>query len=197
MLIAVSGSQGLGKSTLINALRDQFDVDVVERKTSRSILSDWGVTLSQVNNDRELTTRFQDEILNRKLADELQYDQRRICFTERSYADLFGYALIAIGKDNEYSDWLNAYYERCKTAQHTYSHIYYLSNAGRFPGKVEDDGVRAINRHYATLVDHTFSHYTTEMDGNVIPIRSGDVGERIDMMVKTCPQLKSVKKTAL
>lgn len=156
MLFAVSGSQGSGKSTLIEGLcRNGYNV--IERKTSRSILEDWGVSLSEVNNDRELTVKFQMEILKRKLHDEshaLTCDEPWI--TERSYMDLFTYALVAIGKDNEYSDWLNRYYESCRTAQRSYRKIFYISG-GKF--EVQADGVRAINQHYADMVDNRIEHY--------------------------------------
>ena len=69
MLFAISGSQGSGKTTVINELKNR-GFPVVERKTSRSILEEWGVTLSDVNNDRPLTVKFQDEILKRKREDE-------------------------------------------------------------------------------------------------------------------------------
>ncbi len=165
MLFAISGSQGSGKSTVMNSLRDR-GFPVVERKTSRSIMEEWGVTLSEVNNDRELTVKFQDEILNRKFADEKQaaLSPSTIWFTERTYADLFTYALIAIGKDNEYSKWLDEYYQRCMHYQATYSHIFYLP-AGKF--KVQSDGVRGANGYYSKLVDRTMYSTTVEMAASV------------------------------
>ncbi len=128
MLFAISGSQGSGKSTVIQTLK-QKGFPIVKRKTSRSILDEWGVTLSQVNNDREITVKFQDEILDRKIADDraASEDISRIYFTERTLADFFTYALIAIGKDNEYSDWVNDYFKRCCDAQLMYSHNFYLN----------------------------------------------------------------------
>ena len=151
MLFAISGSQGSGKSTVVGKLAE-VGYPTVERKTSRSILTEWDVTLSQVNNDRELTVKFQEEILKRKEQDEAAAvaDVSRIWFTERSYADLFAYALIALGKDNEYSEWLDSYFDRCKKLQTTYSHNFYL-RSGQF--KVETDGVRGVNKHYVKMVD--------------------------------------------
>jgi len=153
MLFAISGSQGSGKTTVINALRER-GFPIVERKTSRSILEEWGVTLSEVNNDRDLTVKFQDEIISRKQADEQEavWDVSRIWFTERTYADLFTYALIAIGKDNEYSDWINGYFEHCQMLQSTYAHNFYLPS-GVFA--CEHDGVRGANKYYARMVDVT------------------------------------------
>jgi predicted ATPase len=162
MLFAISGSQGSGKSTVIKALEER-GFPTVERKTSRSIMDEWGVTLSQVNNDRELTIKFQDRILTRKMEDEREAaeDVSRIYFTERTYADLFTYALVAVGKDNEYSDWLNEYYKDCCEAQMTYNANFYLPS-GRF--NIEHDGVRGSNDHYVRMVDIVMKDVATRMN---------------------------------
>lgn len=157
MLISISGSQGTGKSTLINAL----PYKCITRKTSRSILSDWGVTLSDVNNDRSLTIRFQDEILARKIADERDAaTSSDLYITERTFADLFVYALVAIGKDNEHSDWLDQYHSKCVQAQRSYMGVFFLTGGHFDP---VDDGVRAINKHYSNMVDVMLEQYTQSM----------------------------------
>jgi nicotinamide riboside kinase len=156
MLISICGSQGSGKSTLIDAL----SYNRIERKTSRSILADWGVSLSEVNNNHELTIKFQDEILKRKLEDEKEAVQSNDLFiTERTYADLFVYALVALGKDNQYDSWINEYFEKCKSAQDSYSGVFYLT-AGHF--KPVADGVRGHNQHYSRLVDLVLLDYTIQ-----------------------------------
>lgn len=161
MLFAISGSQGSGKTTITNALKER-GYPIVERKTSRSILDEWGVTLSQVNNDRDLTIRFQDRILTRKMEDEREAveDVSRIWFTERTYADLFTYALIAIGKDNEYSDWVDEYFKDCATQQSNYNANFYLPS-GKF--NLEHDGVRGSNQHYSRMVDITMKDVLQQM----------------------------------
>jgi predicted ATPase len=161
MLFAISGSQGSGKTTVINELKKR-GYPIVERKTSRSILEEWGVTLSQVNNDRDLTIRFQDRILTRKMEDEREAveDVSRIWFTERTYADLFTYALIAIGKDNEYSDWVDEYFKDCAAQQCNYNANFYLPS-GRF--QLEHDGVRGSNQHYSRMVDITMKDVLSRM----------------------------------
>lgn len=183
MLYAISGSQGCGKTTTINALPSHYKQ--ITRKTSRSILADWGVTLSQVNNDRDLTIKFQDEILARKLADEaVAVGTEDVYITERTYVDLFVYALVAIGKDNEYSDWLNEYYRKCVEAQKTYDAVFYLS-AGHF--QPVDDGVRAINEHYSKMVDMVMSYYTIQATphGKLIFIDRPNLDLRVDKIKTT------------
>ncbi len=195
MLFAISGSQGSGKTTVITALKDR-GFPVIERKTSRSILDEWGVTLSEVNNDRKLTVRFQDEILQRKFDDEKDAanSPSEIWFTERTYADFFTYALIAIGKDNEYSEWLNGYYEKSKEYQKTFKHNFYLEG-----GLIDlkHDGVRGSNKHYARMVDLIMKDVTKQMMGGIDSktfkligpdthtIRSTEVEERVDNILTT------------
>lgn len=159
-LISISGSQGSGKTTALNNLKEK-GYNVIERKTSRSILSDWGVTLHQVNNDHDLTIQFQNEILERKFQDEKEAIESPFLYiTERTYADLFTYALVSVGKDNEFSSWLSEYYRKCVQKQQYYTMIYYLK-AGHFIP--ENDGVRGISVHYSRLVDTVMLDITTQM----------------------------------
>lgn len=151
MLVAIAGSQGAGKSVIINELKKK-GFKTVERKTSRSILSEWGVSLSDVNNNAELTLKFQDEIIRRKLADEQAACSHPadIVITERTFVDLATYSLVALGKDNHHSDWLNEYIAKCASYNQTYDLVFYLK-AGHF--SIEHDGVRGSNAHYSRMVD--------------------------------------------
>lgn len=178
MLYACSGSQGTGKSTLLAAL----PYATIERKTSRSILSDWGVTLSEVNNNRELMIRFQDEILTRKMDDERQAAlSNDVYITERTFADLFTYAMVVVGKDNEYSDWLDNYYHRCVDAQRSYACVWYLTG-GHF--QPVNDGVRAINRHYSRMVDLVMYDVTKSMTDadRLMVIDTPDLSKRVELI---------------
>lgn len=162
MLISISGSQGSGKSTIIAKLAE-LGYGIVSRKTSRSILTDWGYTLDQVNENNELTCKFQDEILKRKFADDFKAnhaDSNQVVVTERSFADLWTYALVAMGHNNSYSDWLDEYYRKCMAAQQIYDKVYYL-RAGHFVPA--HDGVRGSNRHYSRMVDLTMIDYFSQM----------------------------------
>lgn len=169
MLIAISGSQGSGKTTTLNALKER-GYPIIERKTSRSILEEWGVTLQEVNNNPELTVNFQIEISQRKYADEAAaIESDEVWFTERTHSDLFTYALVSLGKDNQYSEWLNQYFEDCKKYNEiSYDAVFYLT-AGHF--NVEHDGVRGSNDHYSRMVDLTMLDFTKQMvDSNVLNI---------------------------
>lgn len=160
MLVACAGSQGSGKTTVINALH-QAGYPIIQRKTSRSILNEWNVTLSEVNNNSTLTKRFQEEIIRRKFMDEKEaMIGDDIVFTERTYGDLFAYALVALGKDNEFSEWLSDYYLQCMEYQQSYDMVFYLT-AGHFD--VQADGIRATNRHYSKMVDLVMGEFTQQL----------------------------------
>lgn len=182
MLVAVSGSQGSGKSTIIKRIEEQ-GFPIIDRKTSRSILADWGVTLQEVNNDNDLTIQFQNEITKRKYADERDaaLDQNTLYFTERTHADLFTYALVSLGKDNTHSDYLNAYYKTCMRYNQSYIGVYYL-RAGRF--NIEHDGTRGSNMHYSRMVDLTMLDITQQMVHNskLTIIETPDLEQRVNMI---------------
>lgn len=152
MLVALSGAQGSGKTTVLNNLKT-LGFNIVERKTARSILSEWNTTLDAVYRDPVMTVKFQNECLIRKQADEAEaVASDQLWFTERSYADVFTYTVLTIGRYNEYDAWLNSYFDSCKTLQARYLAVYYFEG-GAF--KTEDDGVRGFNQHYVRLVDET------------------------------------------
>lgn len=184
MLIAISGSQGCGKSTILEYLKENQHT-VVERKTSRSILQEWGVDLSKVNNDTELLMKFQDEIIERKFNDEKKHigtSPRNIVFTERTYADLFTYAMTVLGKDNKHNDWVNEYYTKCLRYQsQSYSHVFYLKG-GMFPVVV--DLIRGSNKHYSKMIELTMTEYTKQMTtgSKLTFIDTANIDDRVDII---------------
>lgn len=191
MLVAIMGSQGSGKTWLLNELKQQ-GLHTVDRKTSRSILSDWNVSLEEVNNTPALTTKFQDEIIKRKHQDEqdalTSAGKNGLIFTERTYVDLFAYACISLGKDNRYSDWLDDYYSRCLAYQQNYDLVYYLT-AGHF--KVQHDGIRGSNRHYSIMVDTVMMEFATQMSlpSKLVIVKTPDLKERVNMISIQTKQL--------
>ncbi len=155
--MTISGAQGCGKSTILEQI-EQLGYPVIQRKTSRSILTEWNVTLDEINDDPILSMKFQDEILLRKQQDEAAaVRSAELWFTERTYMDLFVYTLINLGKFNEYSDWINEYYQKCVAAQSAYTKVFYVKS-GLF--SVAHDGVRGSNSHYSRLVDLVLEDYT-------------------------------------
>lgn len=159
MLIAISGSQGSGKTTLINDLK-ALGYPTIGRKTARSILDEWGVTLDAVNSDFALKQAFQDELVRRKHNDEIEASlSSELWFTERTFSDLFTYSLISFGQYNEYDSWLDNYFEKCKEYCLNYDHVFYITS--KF--KIEKDGVRSINKHYSRMIDQIMLDITKQM----------------------------------
>ena len=183
MLISISGSQGSGKSTILNHLKQQ-NYNIIERKTSRSILQDWNLSLEDIYSEPELTQVFQTQILNRKNLDELEaLKSDDIWFTERSYADLFTYALIGVGNKNKYSEWLNEYYQTCSHYNSQYTRVWYIP-AGMFP--VEQDGVRSANIHYSNMVNLIILDINKQItDNNKLSImETSSINERINNIIQ-------------
>ena len=180
MIFAIAGSQGCGKSTVIEGLRSR-GYKVVDRKTARSVLDDWDVTLDQVNQDMELKKRFQEELLHRKIQDDLKAaDDIEIWFTERSFADLFTYALINIGQYNDCSKFSDAYYTSCAKASNHYEAVFYIQG-GLFD--IKNDGVRSVNQYYSEAYDLALRHFTNKMCYvPVIEISEKEVEKRVDII---------------
>lgn len=192
MLISICGSQGSGKSTILHEL-ERLGYNVITRKTSRSILSDWAITLEQVNNDPDLTIEFQNEIINRKVQDERLAQNAistpSIWFTERTYADLMTYFLISTGKDNRFSNEINEYYKRCISYQQSYDKVFYLK-AGHFVP--EHDGVRGSNVHYSRMADLTMLDLTQQMTppNKLVIIDTPCLEQRINIILSQSGLLK-------
>lgn len=184
MLIAIAGSQGSGKSTVLKELKD-LGYPVIERKTARSILDDWGVSLDTVNTSHDLKIAFQNELVRRKHNDESDATlSSEVCFTERTFSDLFTYSLIAFGQYNKYDEWLDNYFETCKNYSNSYEHVFYIKS--QFFDNIEKDGVRSINRHYSRLIDHTMLDITEQMvyDDKITIIETPSLSERVDLIIK-------------
>ena len=181
MLIAISGSQGSGKSTVVNEFK-KLGYRTIERKTSRSILDEWGVTLNEANTNHDITIKFQEEITKRKYQDEAMAPlNNKITFAERTHADVFAYALDALGKENEYSEWLDQYYVTCLSHCQYYDKVYYL-RAGLF--QVEHDGTRGSNKHYSRMIDLSMLDITRQMihPSKLVVIDTPDLNQRVNII---------------
>lgn len=179
MLISIAGSQGSGKSTVLKALQDK-GYNIVVRKTARSILDEWNVSLDDVNQDHDLKLAFQMELVSRKFTDEIDYAYSdELYFTERTFADLFAYALIAFGQYNKYDDWIESYFKTCKDSCSNYAQVFYLRSC--FSDDIEKDGVRSTNQHYSRMVDAVMLDFTTAMipPDNLSVITTSDINERV------------------
>lgn len=176
MIFAVSGTQGCGKSSVLTELKNRGH-NVTERKTSRSVLGDWGVTLDEVYSNPNLAIEFQEECLKRKVEDEalLSADPDSVWITERSYADLVAYTTFSLGNLSTHSDWFDDYVQRCMQHQRTYEQTF-LIKAGAF--QIENDGVRnpstQFNRAIELIIADLLQQHST------IIIKSTSITARCD-----------------
>lgn len=184
MLITISGPQGTGKSTVLKTLESEYGVNVIPNKTSRSILSDWNMTLNQVNSNKDLTHKFQIEILKRHHENDMQYmESEKIWIKERSYLDIFVYALNILGPFNEYSSFIDQYFDDCKKYQSYYDCVIYLS--GRDGYIPEDDGVRSTNKYFTQMIDKSMQHFSTRFNTeNMLFINIANHDERIKIIAE-------------
>lgn len=169
-IMGISGAQGQGKSTTINELVKECPekFSKINIQTSREILQEWGYKLHEVNSFIPLKVRFQDELLKRHRRTLQSYKNNypsdgQIFLVERTFADIFTYALVTVGPFNDYSAWLNNYYEECCQAQSIFSSVIYLSGRDYIP---ENDGVRSTNEHFTKMVDALVQKYSVIMGGN-------------------------------
>lgn len=156
MIITISGAQGQGKTTVLNTLRERGH-SVVQNKTARSILDMWDVTLDEVYSSHQLTKDFHLAIVNAHNSVCSQYkESEELIFIERSYADIFSYALAVLGPFNQHSSWLNAFHDTCQDMQKVFECGFYLSGRDYIP---ETDGVRSTNTHFTSLIDTSIRKY--------------------------------------
>lgn len=185
MIFAISGAQGQGKSTTLNALAER-GYKVIPNKTARTILARYGKTLNEVYMDKDLTVKFHDTILNDHAEYCVQHSNSDgVAFIERSYADIFSYALSVLGPFNEYSDWLNDFYVRCRLLQTGFRGTYYLTGRVISP---ESDGVRSTNIHFSNNLDklicNTLTDFAIYNSSDATIITNPDMLERVDAIAK-------------
>lgn len=193
-IVSICGAQGEGKTTVLNELKT-LGYGVVERKTSRSILADLDMTLEEVNKYPPLTKYFQNLIIERHSQIFLKRAQAEhqmtpdlfgndIIFIERSFADIFTYALMALGSFNDYSDYMNEYYEKCKVLQNKFDKVICLRGRVTEDAQAESDGVRSVNKHFIRVVDSSIRRYASEMSpGNYHEVNTPNLAARVSSIL--------------
>lgn len=190
MIITISAAQGQGKTTILNNL-EANGYRIQKNTTARGIMAEWNKDLNQIYSNPPLAQRFQDEILSRQE----QYDKEMIksgylIITERSYADIFTYALFALGSINNYNEWLQDYYQKCCELQKNYKNVIFLTGRDYTP---EDDGVRSINPQFGQSVDLIVEHFTNQMESRfdqIININTADLDGRLNIIQYHLESLK-------
>jgi len=187
MIIALSGSQGSGKTTILNEL-DRIGYNVIARKTSRSVLEQWGLSLEDVYSDHERMMKFQDAIFDMKYQDEKEkYPSRELWFTDRSYVDILAYSIMVVGSNPKCSEWLGWYYDKCLVAEHNYYKRIYVP---RLSTDIEHDGVRNTCSVYSRSVDDVMRGvHVRVLPTNVLELETMMLDCRLEEILETVKYL--------
>lgn len=177
MLIAVCGSQGAGKSSVLSCL-EQRGHKVVKHKTARSVLTEWSIDLDTIYSNPETTREFQNQLLERKWNDEKEMMfSDEIWFTERTFMDLFTYTVSHLGNKNAHSSWVDDYFERCKKYHSYYDSVFFI-RGGVFT--IQHDNVRPSNVHYMKMIDQFLNTYLESYTSRLYTIEFDGVEARAD-----------------
>jgi len=209
-VFSVTGSQGTGKTTVFNEFRklvesgdnseigkvikDFGEIYFVERKTSRSIQEEMGITKpEELFTDRELIKKFQTKALARKAFDDIikPYETGyKIVVTERSPFDLASYTTAHLGFYSKYDSFVNRYINEATKLSDVYFSM--ILKGGLFD--IEHDGIRPVNSYYQSMIEKLQLQLLNERNSNYWDIcDSPRLSERINMFAKLMIDVSGVK----
>lgn len=156
-LIAISGTHGSGKSTLIKELSsvkyyvpaflEQFSdtpsLYIDDFKVSRTVQAQFGMTLAEAEQDIDTLIRFQEAIIEQKLNHDEKLKERPEDFVivERSLLDVFTYASIWCQNNREqlaqHLHWYTEYHSRCLKGQMIYDGVVFVPSHSEVPFEAE------------------------------------------------------------
>jgi GTPase SAR1 family protein len=173
MKIGFCGTMSVGKTTLVNSLRELSEFKDYETRTERSkYLSDLGIPL---NTDSTLKgqTIFLAERCSELLQDSI--------ITDRTVIDVM--AFTALAKSINYKDKQD-FINLAADLISEYDHIFYVDPAGV---EIEDNGVREIDSAYRDEINYMINFYITKYNPrikNLVRLH-GSNEERIEMVKNT------------
>ena len=171
MKIGFCGTQSVGKSTLVNALKELPEFKDYFFATERSkYLRDLGIPL---NTDSTLKgqTIFLAERCSELLHDNL--------ITDRTIIDVISFTQCANSIDSYEK---NSFIQYASNFIGEYDHIFYISPKDM---EIEDNAVRETNSKYRELIDDIIKHYLKIYEfkvKNIHFIESMSVSERVEFV---------------
>jgi len=172
MKIGLCGTMSVGKTTLVNALKETEQFNNYNFATERSkYLSDLGIPLNT-----DSTLKGQTVFLAERCA-ELMHDN---IITDRTIIDVMSFTMNAksIGQYDK-----EIFENYAKEFIREYDYIFYISSDGL---SIEDNGVRETDEYYRDVIDFTITSFIRKyahMMKNVETIK-GSTEERIEQILK-------------
>ena len=171
MKIGLCGTMSVGKTTLVNALKELPEFKDYKFATERSkYLNDLGIPLNT-----DSTLKGQTVFLAERCA-ELMHDK---VITDRTIFDVIAFTKSAKSIDLIESEKFEDY---AKEFIREYDYIFYISPEGL---PIEDNGVRETDEHYRDLIDFSITHLIKRygfMTKNISEIK-GSTEERIQQIL--------------
>ena len=141
MKIGLCGTMSVGKTTLVNALKDipEFKDYVTRTERSKELMA-MGIPLNT-----DSTVKGQSVFLAER-ASELMQDK---IITDRTIIDVMAFAKCSMSMDYFEADDFNAFASHMISE---YDYIFYVSPEGV---EIEDNGIRETNADYRRLIDES------------------------------------------
>ena len=169
MKIGFCGTMSVGKTTLVNALKELPEFKNYTFRTERSkYLRDLGIPLNT-----DSTIKGQTVFLSERAAELM--DENII--TDRTVVDVMSFAQCSKSMNHqERNDFINL----ASHLIHEYDYIFYISPEGV---EIEDNGVREIDSKYRNEIDFTIIRFLDKYHQNIKNLirLEGTTEERIEL----------------
>ena len=171
MKIGLCGTMSVGKTTLVNALKETKQFKKYNFATERSkYLSDLGIPLNT-----DSTLKGQTVFLAERCAELMNND----IITDRTVIDVMAFTMNAKSIGHYDKEIFESY---AKEFIREYDYIFYISPHG-IP--MEDNGVRETDEHYRDIIDFSITSLLRKYGhlANNVNIIKGSTEERIEQML--------------